>query len=38
VESLGGHSYFLLLIDDYSRMTWIFIMMHKSDSFKNFKQ
>jgi hypothetical protein len=38
VESLGGHMYFMSLIDDYSRMTWIFIMKHKSDAFKNFKQ
>jgi len=38
VESLGGHMYFLSLIDDYSRMTWIFIMKHKSYAFKNFKQ
>jgi len=38
VESLGGHMYFLSLIDDYSRMTWIFIMKHTSDAFKNFKQ
>ena len=38
VESLGGHRYILSLIDDYSRMTWIFIMKHKSDAFKNFKQ
>ena len=26
------------IIDDYSRMTWVFIMKHKSESFKNFKQ
>lgn len=38
MESLGGHKYFLSLIDDYSRMTWIFIMKHKSDAFKNFKR
>jgi hypothetical protein len=38
VESLGGHRYFLSLIDDYSRMTSIFVMKHKSDAFKNFKQ
>lgn len=30
--------YFMTLIDDYSRMIWIFIMKHKIDAFKNFKQ
>ena len=38
VESLGGHRYFLSLIDDYSRMTWIFMMRQKSDAFEKFKQ
>jgi len=38
VESLGGHRYFMLLIDDYSNMIWIFITKHKSDAFKNFKK
>jgi len=38
VESYGGHRYFLSLIEDYSRMTWIFIMKHKSDALKKFKQ
>ena len=38
VDSLGGHRYFVSMIDDYSRMTWVFMMKHKSDSFKNFKQ
>ena len=26
------------IIDDYSRMTWVFMMKHKSEAFKNFKQ
>jgi hypothetical protein len=38
VESLGVRRYFLSVIDDYSRMAWIFIMKHKSDAFKNFNQ
>ncbi|KAJ4702606.1 Retrovirus-related Pol polyprotein from transposon TNT 1-94 [Melia azedarach] len=38
VESLGGHRYFVSMIDDLSRMTWVFIMKHKSEAFKNFKQ
>jgi len=38
VESLAGYLCFLSLIDDYLRMTWLFIMKYKSDAFKNFKQ
>ncbi|KAJ4715305.1 Retrovirus-related Pol polyprotein from transposon TNT 1-94 [Melia azedarach] len=37
VESLGGHRYFVSMIDDFSRMTWVFIMKHKSEAFKNFR-
>ncbi|KAJ4703769.1 Retrovirus-related Pol polyprotein from transposon TNT 1-94 [Melia azedarach] len=37
VESLGGHRYFVSMIDDFSRMTWVFIMKHKSKAFKNFR-
>lgn len=33
VESLGGHRSFLSLIYDYSRMTWVYLMKHKSDAF-----
>ena len=38
VESLGGCRYFLSMIDDYSRMTWVIIIKEKSEAFKNFKQ
>lgn len=38
VESIDGHIYFLSIIDDYSRMTWIFLMKHKSDAFGKFKE
>ncbi|KAL6124839.1 hypothetical protein ACLB2K_077348 [Fragaria x ananassa] len=38
VDSSGGHRYFVSMIDDYSRMTWVFVMKHKNDVFKNFKQ
>ena len=37
VEYLGGRSYFVSFIDDYSRMTWIYLMKHKSEVFKHFK-
>ena len=38
VESIGGHRYFVSMIDDYSRMTWVIMMKHKSEAFKKFKQ
>ncbi|WOG92415.1 hypothetical protein DCAR_0311681 [Daucus carota subsp. sativus] len=38
VESLGGHRYFVSMIDDFSRMTWVFIIKHKSEAFNIFKQ
>jgi len=37
-ESLGDHLYFLSIIDNYSRMSWVFMMKHKSEAFNNFKQ
>jgi len=38
VESLCGHRYFLSIIDDYSRMTWVFTMRHKGDAFSRFRE
>ncbi|GJY38887.1 secreted RxLR effector protein 161-like protein [Tanacetum coccineum] len=35
--SLGGARYFLSIIDDFSRMTWVFMMKHKSEAFEKFK-
>lgn len=40
IGSLNGGSYFMLLIDDYSIMTWVNFLMEKSqvlDRFKVFK-
>jgi len=37
ISPLGGQRYFLSIIDDYSRMTWVFMMKHKSEAFKFFK-
>lgn len=39
-KSIGGAQYFLLFVDDFSRMTFIYFMKHKSEVFhwfKNFK-
>ncbi|KAC9449885.1 hypothetical protein E3N88_45811 [Mikania micrantha] len=37
VKSLGGSSYFFLLTDDYSRMSWVFFLSQKSEAFDKFK-
>ena len=36
-KSLQGGYYFMLLIDDYTRMTWVTFLKEKSEAFKNFK-
>ena len=38
VESLGGNRYFVTLIDDFTRKTWIYIIKRKSDVFNIFKK
>ena len=34
---LQGQYYFMLLIDDYTRMTWVTFLKEKSESFEKFK-
>ena len=34
---LQGEYYFILLIDDYTRMTWVTFLKEKSESFTKFK-
>ena len=36
--SLGGYEYYVLFIDDYSRMTWIYFLKTKSEVFKRFRE
>ena len=36
--TLGGSRYFLLIIDDYSRLTWVAMLQCKSDAFEAFKR
>lgn len=38
VESLGGSRYFLLFLDDYSRMCWVYFLKAKSEAFDCFKK
>lgn len=35
--SLNGERYFMLFIDDYSRMVWVTFLKHKSEAFERFK-
>ena len=36
ITSLGGKRYYLVVVDDYSRYTWVIFLTHKDDAFKNF--
>ena len=38
VESLGGSRYFLLFTDDFTRMSWIYFLKYKYETFENFKK
>lgn len=37
-ESLAGSNYFLLFTDDYSRMSWVYFLKHKSEAFEYFRK
>ena len=37
VESLGGRRYILVVVDDYSRYTWVGFLQEKSDAFEAFQ-
>jgi hypothetical protein len=36
-KGLKGEKYFMLLVDDYTRMIAVFFLMNKSKAFENFK-
>ena len=36
--SLGGKKYRLVILDDYSRYTWVFILARKSETFEYFSK
>ena len=37
VASVGGMHYAYVLVDDYSRFTWVCFLAHMNDAFKAFK-
>ncbi|KAL3529339.1 hypothetical protein ACH5RR_008661 [Cinchona calisaya] len=34
--SLGGSKYVFVIVDDYSRYTWVLFLVHKNEAFENF--
>ena len=38
VPSLGGARFFVSFIDDYSRKVWIYVLKHKSEALRKFKE
>jgi hypothetical protein len=36
-KGLKGEKYFMLLVDDYTRMNAVFFLKNKSQAFENFK-
>jgi transposase InsO family protein len=36
-EGTGKENYFMLIIDDYSRLTWVAFLKEKYEAFENFK-
>jgi transposase InsO family protein len=38
VESIGRKSYVLVVVDDFSRFTWVNFIREKSDTFDVFKE
>jgi hypothetical protein len=36
-EGIGKENYFMLIIDDYSRITWVSFLKEKSEAFEKFK-
>ena len=37
VKSMGGMSYCFVIVDDYSRFTWVFFLAHKHNTLDVFK-
>ncbi|KAL8154922.1 hypothetical protein AgCh_000326 [Apium graveolens] len=36
--TIGGNKYFLLLVDDYSKMMWVYMLSNKDEAFGAFKK
>jgi transposase InsO family protein len=38
IASLGGYLYFMVIVDDYSKMVWVRFMANKSSAFQHFAE
>ncbi|TXG52803.1 hypothetical protein EZV62_021972 [Acer yangbiense] len=38
VNSHGGNRYFITIIDDFSRKVWLYLMKHKNEALKKFRE
>ena len=36
-ESLGGKRYIMIMVDDFTRYTWVILLQSKSNTFKHIK-
>ena len=36
-QSINGEKYFMLFVDDYSKMVWVSFLKHKSKAFECYK-
>ena len=36
-QSINGDKYFMLFIDEYSQMTWVYFLKHKYEAFDMFR-
>jgi hypothetical protein len=37
IESFNGYKYFIIFIDDFSKITWLYLMKNKSEVFSHFQ-
>ena len=37
-ESIAGNKYFMLLVDDHTRMTWVYFLRHKHEALNCFRK
>jgi hypothetical protein len=38
IHSSNGFRYYLVIVDDYTKFYWVYLLKHKSDAFSTFKQ
>ena len=38
IHSSNGYRFYLIIVDDYTKFCWVYLLKHKSDAFSTFKQ